>query len=95
MYTLYISFKSHVLPLQQGISVHHTVLEEVFVFREGSFTQVSLNTHCRKLMKTLVMYGQVLHNLYSITSLTLYSHHAKIEGFLSIYSSPQQASLQS
>lgn len=28
------------------------------------------------------MYGQVLRNLYSITSLTLYSHHAKIKGFL-------------
>lgn len=65
--------------------MHHTVLEEVSGFREGSFTQVSLNTHCRKLMKTLVMYGQVSRNLYSITSLTLYSHHAKIDGFLSIY----------
>jgi len=33
-------------------------------------------------MKMLVMYGQVSRNLYSITSLTLYSHHAKMEGFL-------------
>lgn len=43
---------------------------------------MSLNIHFGKFMKTLVMYGQVLRNPYSITSLTLYSHHAKIEVFL-------------
>lgn len=43
---------------------------------------MSLNIHFGKFMKMLVMYGQVLRNPYSITSLTLYSHHAKIEVFL-------------
>lgn len=46
----------------------------------------------------LVMYGQVLHNLYSITSLTLYSLCIMLKlggSSIYIYISPQQASLQS